>query len=130
MNSNFSRSRTAIPPLRVLVPWVSRETVNVVVPVPCAVARTSICAVATLCEVGELRRQLVQRANPTGAAGALAPPRSAAIACRALDRYWSKHSERFRSKPTAPALPKPTGINTNVSQTVDTSAYDGAELTT
>ena len=26
--------------------------------------------------------------------------------------------------------PKPTGINTNVSQTVDTSAYDGAELTT
>lgn len=35
----------------------------------------------------------------------------------ALDRYWSKHPERFRSKPTAPALPEPTGINTNVSQT-------------
>ena len=36
---------------------------------------------------------------------------------QALDRYWSKHPERFRSKPTAPALPGPTGINTNVSQT-------------
>ncbi|OUS95466.1 IS3 family transposase [Rhodococcus sp. NCIMB 12038] len=36
---------------------------------------------------------------------------------QALDRYWSQHPERFRARPVAPALPGPTGINTNVSQT-------------
>lgn len=36
---------------------------------------------------------------------------------QALDHYWSTHPQRFRNKPTAPALPGPTGINTNLSQT-------------
>lgn len=36
----------------------------------------------------------------------------------ALDQYWTEHPERFRRRPTAPALPKPTGINTpKLSQT-------------
>ncbi|WP_433656361.1 transposase [Nocardia sp. CA-128927] len=33
-----------------------------------------------------------------------------------LDRYWSAHPQRFRYRPHPPALPKPTGINTHLSQ--------------
>lgn len=36
---------------------------------------------------------------------------------RALDRAYVNHPERYRSRPTAPELPGPTGINTNLSQT-------------
>jgi transposase InsO family protein len=34
-----------------------------------------------------------------------------------LDRYYQQHPERFTKPPKAPALPKPTGINTQLSQT-------------
>nr|WP_064441096.1 IS3 family transposase [Hoyosella altamirensis] len=35
-----------------------------------------------------------------------------------LDQYWTKNPRRFRRRPTAPELPKPTGINTHqLSQT-------------
>lgn len=34
-----------------------------------------------------------------------------------LDTYWRTHPERFRTRPTAPSLPKPTGINIHLSQT-------------
>lgn len=34
----------------------------------------------------------------------------------ALDHYWSSNPRRFRQRPTAPALPTPTGINHNLSQ--------------
>ncbi|OZF08880.1 IS3 family transposase [Rhodococcus sp. 15-1154-1] len=34
-----------------------------------------------------------------------------------LDAYWTAHPERFRARPTAPELPKPTGINIHLSQT-------------
>lgn len=35
---------------------------------------------------------------------------------RALDRAYANHPERYRARPTAPDLPGPTGINTNLSQ--------------
>jgi putative transposase len=35
----------------------------------------------------------------------------------ALDRYYEQHPERFTKPPKAPALPQPTGINTQLSQT-------------
>lgn len=34
-----------------------------------------------------------------------------------LDTYWTAHPERFRARPTPPALPTPTGINIHLSQT-------------
>ena len=34
-----------------------------------------------------------------------------------LNRYYQQHPERFTKPPQAPALPKPTGINTPLSQT-------------
>jgi putative transposase len=34
-----------------------------------------------------------------------------------LDRYYDQHPERFTKPPKAPALPQPTGINTQLSQT-------------
>ncbi|MGW3485677.1 IS3 family transposase [Rhodococcus indonesiensis] len=36
---------------------------------------------------------------------------------RMLDRCWATHPERFHRRPTAPALPGPTGINIHLSQT-------------
>ncbi|WP_280403469.1 DDE-type integrase/transposase/recombinase [Nocardia brasiliensis] len=33
-----------------------------------------------------------------------------------LDRYWNAHPERFHRRPTPPALPTTTGINTHLSQ--------------
>jgi putative transposase len=33
---------------------------------------------------------------------------------RRLDEYWKQHPKRFRTRPRAPQLPRPTGINTHL----------------